>query len=202
MPLIESQPDALAHTYARSLFELVDSKGGRSAIETILGQLEDILELARNDARFNEFLASRIVPSGQRSASIQQIFANRADPLVVNFLRVVNDKGRLSHLPAIVAAFDALAQEKFGRVEVDVFTAEPLTAEGLSTIKNKLASSLGKDIVLHPYTDASMIGGVKFRIGDQLVDASIATQLRHMRDKLDGQGASHLRARAKNALGE
>lgn len=202
MPLIESQPDALAHTYARSLFELVDAKGGRAAVETILGQLEDILELARHDARFNEFLASRIVPSGQRSASLQQIFANRADPLVVNFLRVVNDKGRLSHLPAIVAAFDALAQEKFGRVEVDVFTAEPLTSEGLSSIKNKLASSLGKDIVLHPYTDSSMIGGVKFRIGDQLVDASIATQLRHLRDKLDGQGASHLRSRARNALGE
>lgn len=202
MPLIESQPDALAHTYARSLFELVDAKGGRAAVETILGQLEDILELARNDARFNEFLASRVVPSRKRSASLHQIFANRADPLVVNFLRVVNDKGRLSHLPAIVAAFDALAQVKFGRVEVDVFTAEPLTSEGLSAIKSKLASSLGKDIVLHPYTDASMIGGVKFRVGDQLVDASIATQLRHMRDKLDGQGAAHLRSRARNSLGE
>ncbi|MBX3360059.1 MAG: ATP synthase F1 subunit delta [Phycisphaeraceae bacterium] len=201
MPLIESQPDALARTYARSLFDLVDATGGRGAIETVLGQLEDILELARQDARFNEFLASRVVPAGQRSESLQRIFGNRADPLVVNFLRVLNDKGRLSHLPAIVASFDALAQEKFGRIEVDVFTAEPLTSEGLSAIKNKLASSLGKDIVLHPYTDGAMIGGVKFRIGDQLVDASIATQLRHMRDTLDGPGASRLRARAKDVLG-
>ncbi len=202
MPLIESQPDALAHTYARSLFELVNGKGGRGAIETILGQLEDILELARTDASFNEFLASRVVPTGQRSASIQKIFANRADPLVVNFLCVLNKKGRLSHLPAIVAAFDALAQEMFGRVEVDVFTAEPLNADSLAGIKSKLATSLGKDIVLHPYTDSAMIGGVKFRIGDQLVDASVATQLRHMRDTLDSTGAAKLRARAKDAIGE
>lgn len=202
MPLIESQPDALAHTYARSLFELVDSKGGRGAIETILGQLEDILELARTDASFSEFLASRVVPSGQRSASIKKIFANRADPLVVNFLCVLNTKGRLSHLPAIIAAFDALAQERFGRVEVDVYTAEPLSPDSLNSIRSKLSASLGKDIVLHPYTDAAMIGGVKFRIGDQLVDASVATQLRHMRDTLDSTGAAKLRARAKDALGE
>lgn len=202
MPLIESQPDALAHTYARSLFELVDSKGGRGAIETILGQLEDILELARTDANFSEFLASRVVPSGQRSASIKKIFTNRADPLVVNFLCVLNTKGRLSHLPAIIAAFDALAQERFGRVEVDVYTAEPLSPDSLNGIRSKLSASLGKDIVLHPYTDAAMIGGVKFRIGDQLVDASVATQLRHMRDTLDSTGAAKLRARAKDALGE
>ena len=202
MPLIESQPDALAHTYARSLFELVDSKGGRGAIETILGQLEDILELARTDANFSEFLASRVVPSGQRSASIKKIFTNRADPLVVNFLCVLNTKGRLSHLPAIIAAFDALAQERFGRVEVDVYTAEPLSPDSLNGIRSKLSASLGKDIVLHPYTDSAMIGGVKFRIGDQLVDASVATQLRHMRDTLDSTGAAKLRARAKDALGE
>jgi hypothetical protein len=47
-----------------------------------------------------------------------------------------------------------------------------------------------------------MIGGVKFRIGDQLVDASVATQLRRLRDQLEGHGAAALRARAKNALGE
>ena len=38
--------------------------------------------------------------------------------------------------------------------------------------------------IVHPYTDNTMIGGVKFRIGDQLIDASLATQLRQFRDRL------------------
>ncbi len=202
MPLIESQPDALANIYARALFDAVDAKGGRAGIESVLGQLEDILEMARQDARFSEFLASRAVPASQRGESLQRMFGGRADAEVVNFLRVLNDKSRLSHLPAIVAAYDALAQVKFGRVEIDVYTAEPLSADGLNGVRSKLASALGKDVVLHPYTDGSMIGGIKFRIGDQLVDASVATQLRTLRDQLDGRGASELRARAKKALGE
>jgi F-type H+-transporting ATPase subunit delta len=202
MPLIESQPDALANTYARALFDTVDARGGRGAIESAIGQLEDILELARQDARFSEFLASRVVPAGQRGEALRRMLAGRADEMVINFLLVINAKGRLSHLSAIVAAFDSLAQARFGRVEIDVFTAEPLSADALGGVRSKLSATLGKDVVLHPYTDASMIGGVKFRIGDQLVDASVATQLRNLRDQLDGRGASELRARAKNALGE
>lgn len=202
MPLIESQPDALAHIYARSLFELAETKGGRPMIESVLGQLEDILELARTDAKFNEFLASRALPAKQRDESLTRIFTGRTDPVVVNFLRTLNEKGRLGHLPAIVAAFDAQAQAKFGRVEVDVYTAEPLSAEGLASIRQKLSTSLNKDVVVHPYTDASMIGGVKFRIGDQLVDASIATQVRRLRDQLESHGAAELRSRASRAIGE
>ena len=202
MPLIESQPDALANIYARSLLDAVEAKGGRDAIESTLGQLEDILEAARQDPRFSEFLASRAVPASQRGEALKRIFSGRADEHVVNFLLVLNDKGRLSHLPAIVAAFDALVQAKFGRVEMDVYTAEPLSGDALGGIRSKISAALGKDVVLHPYTDGSMIGGVKFRIGDQLLDASVATQLRNLRDQIEGRGASELRSRAKDVMGE
>ena len=202
MPLIEAQPDALAQRYARSLFELADAKGGRDLIESILGQLEDVLEIARSDARFNEFLASRVLPAKARGETIRQIFTGRADDMVVNFLLVLNDKGRLSHLPPIVGAFDNMAQELFGRVEVDVYTAAPASGEELSAIKTKLEAQLGKEVIVHPYTDDSMLGGVKLRIGDQLVDGSVATRLRKLRHQLETEGLAEVRARAEKIIGD
>ena len=65
MPLTEAAPDALARTYATSLFELAQSRGGQATIEQVQGELEDVLELARNDRRFSEFLASRILPENE-----------------------------------------------------------------------------------------------------------------------------------------
>ena len=62
-------------------------------------------------------------------------------------------------------------------------------------MKERLSKVMGKEVVLHPYTEAAMIGGVKFRVGDQLVDASIATKLRKMREQLDTQGSAAMRAR-------
>lgn len=200
MPLIEAQPDALAETYARSLFELVEAKGGQTKIEETLGELEDILELARSDAAFSEFLSSLALAVGDRTKSLKNILGGRVEELTLNFLLILNEKGRLSHLPAIVAAFDSIVQHQFGRIEVDVFTAEPINADELRSIKERLQSSLGKEAIVHPYTDGSMIGGVKLRIGDKLIDASIATQLRKLRDRLNDHGGSEIRARAENAI--
>jgi len=202
MPLIESQPDALAFRYATSLFELAEAGGGRDRIESVLAELESVLELARSDERFSEFLASRVLPARSRKASIRQIFENRTDDLVLRFLLVLNDKGRLGHLAPIVGAFDHLAQERFGRVEVDVFTAAPASGDDLASIKKRLQKSLGKDVILHPYTDGSMIGGVRLRIGDQLIDGSVSTQLRRLRQRLAVDGLAEVRARASRILSD
>ncbi|MBM4109138.1 MAG: ATP synthase F1 subunit delta [Phycisphaerae bacterium] len=201
MPLTEAKPDALATTYATSLFDLAMGKGGQAHAESILGQLEDILELARSDARFGEFIASRVVATDRRAASLDRIFKGRADDLVVRFLQILNEKDRLGQLPAIVAAYDAVCQHRFGRVEVDVFTAEPLAPDAIAALRSRLGQTLGRDVVLHPYVDAGMIGGVKFRLGDQLVDASIATSLRRLREQLQSDGAGKLRARFGKILG-
>ena len=107
MPLIESQPDALANVYARSLLELAEEQGGQERIESVLGQLEDLLEMARADKTFGEFLASRVLTTVGRAASLRRILDGRVDDLVLRFLLVLNEKGRLGHIAAIVAAYDA-----------------------------------------------------------------------------------------------
>jgi F-type H+-transporting ATPase subunit delta len=194
MPLSVAPPDALANTYARSLFELAMDTGS-STLEASLAELQDILELARTDKKFNEFLASQTIPAKVRDASLVKIFKGRCSDLTLRFLRVLNDKARLSHLPAITEALDALVQEKFGRVEIDVFTAETLPPENLGQLAQRLGTALKKEVVLHTYVEPAMIGGVKLRLGDQLVDASIATQLNAMRDKLRNEGLAALRSK-------
>jgi F-type H+-transporting ATPase subunit delta len=200
MPLIESQPDALSQVYARSLFELAEAKGGRPTIESSQAELEDILELARGDARFSEFLASRVLPVGERSASLEKIFSGRISDLVLRFLQVLNEKGRLGHLPAVAAAYDGLVQKNFGRVEVDLYTAAPATREEIEQVKARLQKALGKEPVIHAYTDPAMIGGLKLQIGDRLIDGSIATRLRQMRERLATDGSAEIRSRAERMI--
>ena len=45
-----------------------------------------------------------------------------------------------------------------------------------------------------------MLGGVKLKIGDQLVDDSLATQLRRVRDRLVREGGSRVRADANSII--
>ncbi len=202
MPLVESQPNAASMMYARSLLELADQQGGRAVCEEIGSELEQILELGRSDKTFGEFLSSRLIATKARGESLSRILKGRISDLTLRFLLVLNRKGRLASLPAVAASYDQLLQEKFGRVEVDVYTAEAADSALLDQVRSQLSATLGKEVILHPYTDARMIGGIKVQIGDQLLDASVATQLRRLSDRLDVQGSSELRARAQRLISE
>lgn len=200
MPMIDTEPDALARVYARSLFELAESEGGQQRIEEIGAELGELVDLARADKSFGEFLSSRIIAGKKRSASLDSILKGRVSDLLRRFALVLNKKERLANLPSIAGAYDQIVQEKFGRVEVDVYTAAPVDRAVLDRVGASLKKTIGKDPVLHPYTDAGMIGGLKLQIGDQLIDASIATRLRRMRERFTGPGAANLRAQASRII--
>lgn len=201
MPLTHTQPDALARVYANSLFDLASQGGGGpSACESVLGELEDILELTRQDAKFSEFFASMILPGKDRDRSLKAIFNGRVSDLTLRFLLVLNTKDRLNHLPAIVAAFEDRVLHAFGRVEVDVYTATPMDQSELARVKAELQRMLGREPVLHTYVQPSMIGGIKLQIGDQLIDGSVENKLRNMRDAIRESGSSAVRASIRKLI--
>lgn len=195
MPLLETPPDALSDIYATSLFDVCRKAGGDKAIQESLEELESIMDLAHRDEAFNEFLASRVLPAKDRARSLRAIFEGKISNRTLTFLLVLNGKDRLGHLPGMVGAFHDKAQEAFGRMEVEVTTAGPISSADLGAIRDRLAATLGKDVVAHHRSEPAMIGGLKLRFGDRLVDGSIATRLRRLRDQLGQDGAARVRAR-------
>lgn len=187
--------DALAKVYARSLFELAMDAGGTEKLMEIADELEQICELAREDKKINLFLSSPVVDSKARGEALSAILTNRITDLTLRFLLVLNNKGRLDRLESIKTAYDQLVQEAFGRVEVDVITPVPIDAESLAMIKGKISTVLGKEPVLHPYVDKKILGGIKLRIGDQLIDGSVQTRLRKLSENLKNNGGAAVRER-------
>jgi F-type H+-transporting ATPase subunit delta len=200
MPLTHSEPDALARIYAGSLFDLAKQHGGPQACESALGELEDILELARSNPNFGEFLASMILSAKERELSLVKILKGRVSDLTYKFFQVLNEKDRLGHLPAIVAAFEQMVQHAYGRVEVDVYTAAPIDQREADAIRARLHAMLGKEPVVHAYVEPDMIGGIRVQVGDQLIDGSIRTQLRRLRDNIASTGGAEIRAKAARLI--
>jgi F-type H+-transporting ATPase subunit delta len=194
--------DALSAVYARSLYELAEEAGGHDKILEIADEIEQVCELAIGDRSFREFLGSPIVDRGRRGDALRNIFRERVTDLVLRFLLVLNDRGRLGHLEAIGDAYTRLVQEAFGRVEVDVFTPGALEPDQVETLKQRIQTILGKEPVMYTYTEPAMIGGVKLRIGDQLIDGSVAARLKHIRRQFLSSGGSAVREQFDRILDE
>jgi len=201
MPLFESPPEAVDRVYAASLFELAEAEGGQPRLEEVAAELEEIVELTRQQPEFSEFLSSRIVAVDKREASLKAMLGDgKVSDLILRFLLILNRKQRLMRFLTVVAAYQEMVQERFGRVEVDIYTRHPLAAEQQESITNRLRDAIGREPVVYAYTDPTMLGGVKMQIGDRLFDDSIQTKLRNMTELLKKDGATLMRSNAERAI--
>lgn len=195
--------DAVAQVYAQSLFELAEAQGGLEKAGQIQAELVEFVDLVRAEAQLEAFLDSRIISTHHKAESLRRMFGEgRIDDLLLRFLLVLNTKERLSHLRSIAAAMTRLHAERMGRIDVDVYTAEQATEEQLENIRQKIRETMGKDPVLTNHVDPSVIGGIRLRIGDRLIDATVASRLRQIRAALRRAGGDSIAARLDSMLSE
>jgi F-type H+-transporting ATPase subunit delta len=186
--------DEIARVYAESLLELAEARGG-DGIAEVGAEIAALAEIARGDQSFAEFLRSPVIDATSREGALRRILDGRVSPLVRDFLLVLNRKARLGEFLNVAIAYDALVQARLGRVEVDVWTASgPVGEDLLASLRAKVREAVGKDPVFRMHVDPSMIGGIRLRIGDRLLDGSVATRLAGLRQHLLESGRGDLRA--------
>ena len=174
-----TNPTAVA--YARSLLELA---GERNQADEVGQEMAAARELLEQNPTFAAFVADPGIGAAERTATLERIFRGRASPLVMNFLGVLNNRGRLRLLDAVAQAYNDLLDEQKGNVEVDVTVAQRLDPEQLEQVRQRVSAALGRNAVVHQYVDENIIGGLVLRVEDRLIDASVRYQLEAMREKL------------------
>lgn len=170
-----------ALVYAQSLLDLAKE---RNVAEPIGEDLKAIAEGIETDAAFKLFIVDPSISTEKRAAALKKAFAGKVDQLLLNFLGVLNVKGRLPMLAAISDAYQTLLDEMFGKIEVDVTVAQRLSPDELSLVQQKVSQALGKSAVVHQYVDESIIGGLVLRVQDRLIDASVKYQLQAIKEQL------------------
>jgi F-type H+-transporting ATPase subunit delta len=180
-------------TYARALLSLADEAG---QLEAVAQELAGVAVLLVEQPQLQRLFSSPLVGKGDRAGSIDRLFKGRVSDVLLRFLQVLNRKGRLGELSGIARAFKTLLDQKQGRIEVDAYVATPLDAAAQARVAEGIGAALGKTVQLQQHVDDSLIGGMKVRVGDQLIDATVATQLRLIREKLIAAGRDKARAAA------
>lgn len=191
MPSSASAHDSVGRLYANALMELSLEQ---QQLDTVAQELQDLAGLIDSDDGLRRLIENPILDRTQRSAMLQRLFEGRVSDLLYRFLQTVNRKDRLASLPAIATAFAKLLAAHRNEVEVEAFVASPMDADTAGRVADGLGASLGKKVTLNQHVDPSLIGGLKLRIGDRLLDASVATQLRSIKEQLIAAGREKARA--------
>jgi F-type H+-transporting ATPase subunit delta len=93
------------------------------------------------------------------------------------------------HAGALAALADAVARQAATAREAEyaeVFVATPLNEKQTAALTKALERATGKTLNVQVFVDESVIGGVRAKIGDTVIDGSVARRLTDLRARLGG----------------
>lgn len=169
----------IARRYARAAFDIAVSSGQEDTWLRDLGVVESVL--TRPDVV--AFLDNPAVPFDEKRLVIERTLAT-LDPLRRNFVYVLVEHRRTALISEIVVEYQKALYDHQGIAIAEVTTAIPLDEAESAAVTRRLEQLVGKRIILEKRVDPDILGGIVARIGDRLVDGSIAGQLRSLRREL------------------
>ncbi len=185
--------ERLARVYAEALMGAADAVGQtRDVIEDIDSLIDDVL---RNQPQLEPLFGGAAVGRHARRAAIEKAFTGRASDVFVKFLLVLNEHERLELLRPIRVALHELENERQHRVRVHVFTAVPLPDEYGERIAGAVRQRFGVEPVLVSHVDPALLGGLKIRIGDRQLDATVRTRLDNLKNQVIARSSYEIQSR-------
>lgn len=173
---------AVARRYAEAAFDLGREQKTLAQWDVDLGTVRETLD---SDPRLMAILTNPEMLLAEKQGVVDRLFEGRVSPLTRNLLDLLLLRGRIVIAPQIQEAFDQLYLAYQGIAYADVTTAVPLNAVEEAHITEQLTTLTGKQIRIRTHVDPEVLGGFVARVGDQLIDGSVATQLRLLKNRLN-----------------
>lgn len=110
--------------------------------------------------------------------------AEGSDELIVNFVRLIAEKGRSAELPQIAGELDALVAAGERVLDVELTTALELSEPEFGRIVGRIEEASGRKVQAVRSVDPTLIGGLVLQAGSLRLDASVRGRLDRLRNDL------------------
>jgi F-type H+-transporting ATPase subunit delta len=177
--------EELAQVYARSLFQVAREHGRLDELREQLAQLADALNEHRELA---VFFFSPYFSTTEKQEALGRVLEG-ADPLFLNFLRLLIENHRMPVIFRIRHEYERLWGEENRTLPVEITSAIELDEATTASVGRKIGERTGRKVALAARVDPDILGGIIIRVGNSILDASIRNRLEQLRRHV-AQGAS------------
>ncbi len=166
-----------AKIYADALLNLnIDDK-------KLIDDISNILDAITNSNDLDSVLNNPVIENNSKFEIINEIFRSKIDDKILEFIKILIEKKRISQLPEIKASLIEKLNSKNNIKLVQITSAIELNdyykTKVISVLEKKLKQKVKPEWILNP----DIIAGLKIKIDDTIIDTSINAKLENL-DKI------------------
>lgn len=170
-----------AINYGDALYELAKDE---QLSEEILGEFTQVCGMFTDNPDYIRLLAEPSVPKKERCAVLDEAFAGRLQPYLLNFLKLLCERGMIRNTAECLRRYRMRYNEDNGILEATAISAVPLQEAQKQRLTEKLQAITGKRIDLQVRTDASVLGGIRLQMDGKELDGTLRGRLEGLRRTL------------------
>lgn len=172
----------VSKVYGDALFEaaLEDNE-----LDTVWDEVKEITAILQENEAFIDIMNHPEMTREKELAMIDEVFGGKVSDTMMGFLQVLVKKGRFSEIVSVLEYFDKRAKEYKKIGVVYVTTPTELSDAWKQKIEARLSeTSHYETLEMNYQVDESLLGGIRIRIDDRVVDNTIQTKLEEMTRRL------------------
>lgn len=166
--------------YARALFELANNDEKKEFYETLLVLEKVIIQ----DKEVIKVFEHPLLTPDQKKEIIKNTLGNKVSDTFLNFMYVVIDHGRINELTDITSSYKMILDDYLKQKEVLVYSSYPLTKPQILNLTNSLSKHYNKQIKIIEKVEATLVGGIKIVVDNEIIDATILNKLEKVIDSI------------------
>ena len=171
----------IGNVYAQGLYALVKDE---NLSKQILEQLQVLDKSFVQEPDFLRLLSSPNISKEERCNIVDSAFRNKVHPYVLNFLKLLSEKGYAKHFHDCYQSYRQQYNEDNGILSVCAVTAVALTAQQEQKLVDKLNAITGKCVELVNRVDPKCLGGIRLDYDGKRIDGTVRNRLDDISDLL------------------
>ena len=167
--------------YGEALYTLAQEE---SLSKQILDEISVLAQCFHAEPDFIRLLCTPNLSVQERCNILDDSFRGKVHPYVLNFLKILTEKGYMRHFFDCCKAYEEIYNRDNGILPVTAITAVSLNPAQAEKLTAKLCELCGKQVKLHNRVDPEVLGGVRLDYDGKRLDDTVSHRLDAVRSLL------------------
>ena len=176
-----SKNKGIIKKYTQALFKVAVKEND---IIQISDRLHSVRSILKSVPELNQLLITRRVKVQDKMNILKNILSDKISDIEMDLMVLLMENGHMMLFGEVIKRFDYLQDKDTEVIKVQITSSSRLSDDEVQRISLNIENKIQKKVDVTMETDTSIVGGIKLRVGNSLIDGSVSNHLQKIRDTL------------------